>query len=126
MNRTEREGKEMILIDCFMVQLICVYIYIYILQYIICVHGFINQHSHFFFVVTLCVLHRQVSPEAKVSVKLVANAGIGTIAAGVAKALAGLMVSPFHHGFFLHETWETNGDDVVKHVVMTWHCHVFF
>ena len=28
----------------------------------------------------------QVSPEAKVSVKLVANAGIGTIAAGVAKA----------------------------------------
>ena len=31
----------------------------------------------------------QVSPEAKVSVKLVANAGIGTIAAGVAKVGGG-------------------------------------
>ena len=30
-------------------------------------------------------MYVQVSPDAKVSVKLVANAGIGTIAAGVAK-----------------------------------------
>jgi hypothetical protein len=55
-------------------------------------------------------------------VKLVANAGIGTIAAGVAKARRS--DGRFHHGFFC-EKWETNGDDMVKQVVITWHCHVF-
>ncbi|CAK9093820.1 unnamed protein product [Durusdinium trenchii] len=40
----------------------------------------------------------QVSPEAKVSVKLVASAGIGTIAAGVAKANADVIQISGHDG----------------------------
>ena len=40
----------------------------------------------------------EVSPEAKVSVKLVANAGIGTIAAGVAKANADVIQISGHDG----------------------------
>jgi len=40
----------------------------------------------------------QVSPDAKVSVKLVANAGIGTIAAGVAKANADVIQISGHDG----------------------------
>lgn len=39
-----------------------------------------------------------MSPEAKVSVKLVANAGIGTIAAGVAKANADVIQISGHDG----------------------------
>jgi len=40
----------------------------------------------------------QISPEAKVSVKLVASAGIGTIAAGVAKANADIIQISGHDG----------------------------
>lgn len=39
---------------------------------------------------------KQVNPKAKVSVKLVAEAGIGTVASGVAKGNADIIqVSPF-------------------------------
>ena len=52
----------------------------------------LQNHIHIF-------IYVQVSPDAKVSVKLVANAGIGTIAAGVAKVgpLKGLLLG---YGFF--------------------------
>jgi glutamate synthase (ferredoxin) len=41
---------------------------------------------------------KQINPEAKVSVKLVAQAGVGTIAAGVAKAMADVVVISGHSG----------------------------
>ena len=41
---------------------------------------------------------KQINPEAKVSVKLVAQAGVGTIAAGVAKALADVVQISGHNG----------------------------
>ncbi|MDW8053786.1 MAG: glutamate synthase-related protein [Anaerolineae bacterium] len=41
---------------------------------------------------------KQINPEAKVSVKLVAQAGVGTIAAGVAKALADIVQISGHSG----------------------------
>jgi glutamate synthase (ferredoxin) len=41
---------------------------------------------------------KQINPEAKVSVKLVAQAGVGTIAAGVAKAMADTVVISGHSG----------------------------
>ncbi len=41
---------------------------------------------------------KQVNPEAQVSVKLVAEAGVGTIAAGVAKAYADLITIAGHDG----------------------------
>lgn len=41
---------------------------------------------------------KQINPEAKVSVKLVAQAGVGTIAAGVAKALADIILISGHSG----------------------------
>ncbi|MEE8164905.1 MAG: glutamate synthase central domain-containing protein, partial [Myxococcota bacterium] len=41
---------------------------------------------------------KQINPEAKVSVKLVAEAGVGTIAAGVAKAKADVILISGHSG----------------------------
>ena len=41
---------------------------------------------------------KQINPEAKVSVKLVAQAGVGTIAAGVAKAMADIILISGHSG----------------------------
>lgn len=41
---------------------------------------------------------RQINPQAKVSVKLVAQAGVGTIAAGVAKAGADIILISGHNG----------------------------
>ncbi len=41
---------------------------------------------------------KQINPQAKVSVKLVAQAGVGTIAAGVAKALADVVQISGHNG----------------------------
>jgi glutamate synthase (ferredoxin) len=41
---------------------------------------------------------KQINPEAKVSVKLVAQAGVGTIAAGVAKAMADIVLISGHSG----------------------------
>ncbi len=41
---------------------------------------------------------KQINPDAKVSVKLVAQAGVGTIAAGVAKAMADVVVISGHSG----------------------------
>jgi glutamate synthase (ferredoxin) len=41
---------------------------------------------------------RQINPQAKISVKLVAQAGVGTIAAGVAKALADVVLISGHSG----------------------------
>ena len=41
---------------------------------------------------------KQVNPRAKVSVKLVSEAGVGTIAAGVVKAYAGLILISGHDG----------------------------
>jgi len=41
---------------------------------------------------------KQISPQARVSVKLVAEAGIGTIAAGVAKAKADIILISGHNG----------------------------
>ncbi|MCX6018541.1 MAG: glutamate synthase-related protein [Chloroflexi bacterium] len=41
---------------------------------------------------------KQINPAAKVSVKLVAQAGVGTIAAGVAKAMADVVVISGHSG----------------------------
>ena len=41
---------------------------------------------------------KQINPEAKVCVKLVAQTGIGTIAAGVAKAHADLILVSGHSG----------------------------
>jgi glutamate synthase (ferredoxin) len=41
---------------------------------------------------------KQINPEARVSVKLVAQAGVGTIAAGVAKAMADIVVISGHSG----------------------------
>ncbi len=41
---------------------------------------------------------KQINPDAKVSVKLVAQAGVGTIAAGVAKAMADTVVISGHSG----------------------------
>lgn len=41
---------------------------------------------------------KQINPKAKVSVKLVAQAGVGTIAAGVAKALADVVLISGHSG----------------------------
>lgn len=41
---------------------------------------------------------KQINPQAKVSVKLVAQAGVGTIAAGVAKALADIVLISGHSG----------------------------
>jgi glutamate synthase (ferredoxin) len=41
---------------------------------------------------------KQINPEAKVSVKLVAQAGVGTIAAGVAKAMADVVLISGHSG----------------------------
>jgi glutamate synthase (ferredoxin) len=41
---------------------------------------------------------KQINPEAKVSVKLVAQSGVGTIAAGVAKAMADTVVISGHSG----------------------------
>jgi glutamate synthase (ferredoxin) len=39
---------------------------------------------------------KQVNPKAKVSVKLVAEAGIGTVASGVAKGNADIIQVPSH------------------------------
>ncbi len=41
---------------------------------------------------------KQINPEAKVSVKLVSQAGVGTIAAGVAKAMADSVLISGHNG----------------------------
>ncbi|MDW8351875.1 MAG: glutamate synthase-related protein, partial [Anaerolineae bacterium] len=41
---------------------------------------------------------KQINPSAKVSVKLVAQAGVGTIAAGVAKAMADIILISGHSG----------------------------
>ena len=41
---------------------------------------------------------KQVSPDAKICVKLVAQAGVGTVAAGVAKALADVILVSGHDG----------------------------
>ena len=41
---------------------------------------------------------KQVNPKARVSVKLVASTGIGTIAAGVAKAKADIILISGHSG----------------------------
>src|SRR3546814_12759187 len=41
---------------------------------------------------------KQINPDALVSVKLVAHAGVGTIAAGVAKAYADLITISGHDG----------------------------
>ena len=41
---------------------------------------------------------KQINPNAKVCVKLVASSGIGTIAAGVAKAKADVILISGHNG----------------------------
>ena len=41
---------------------------------------------------------KQINPQAKVSVKLVSQAGVGTIAAGVAKAMADIVLISGHNG----------------------------
>lgn len=46
----------------------------------------------------LCVCFSQAAPTAKVSVKLVAQAGIGTVASGVAKANADIIQISGHDG----------------------------
>ncbi len=43
-------------------------------------------------------MHQQAAPTAKVSVKLVAQAGIGTVASGVAKANADIIQISGHDG----------------------------
>lgn len=48
--------------------------------------------------VDICFLLLQVNPRAKVSVKLVAEAGIGTVASGVAKANADIIQISGHDG----------------------------
>ena len=47
---------------------------------------------------TETILHAQVAPKSKVSVKLVAQAGIGTVASGVAKANADVIQISGHDG----------------------------
>lgn len=48
--------------------------------------------------ITETTLHAQVAPKSKVSVKLVAQAGIGTVASGVAKANADVIQISGHDG----------------------------
>jgi glutamate synthase (NADPH/NADH) large chain len=58
---------------------------------------------------------KQINPDAIVSVKLVAQAGIGTIAAGVAKAMADKIVIAGHAGGTGASPWSS-----VKHAGIPW------
>ncbi len=58
---------------------------------------------------------KQINPTAIVSVKLVAQAGIGTIAAGVAKAMADKIVIAGHSGGTGASAWSS-----VKHAGIPW------
>ncbi len=58
---------------------------------------------------------KQINPTAIVSVKLVAQAGIGTIAAGVAKAMADKIVISGHSGGTGASAWSS-----VKHAGIPW------
>ena len=58
---------------------------------------------------------KQINPDAIVSVKLVAQAGIGTIAAGVAKAMADKIVIAGHSGGTGASPWSS-----VKHAGIPW------
>ncbi len=58
---------------------------------------------------------KQINPTALVSVKLVAQAGIGTIAAGVAKAMADKIVIAGHSGGTGASAWSS-----VKHAGIPW------
>ncbi len=58
---------------------------------------------------------KQINPSALVSVKLVAQAGIGTIAAGVAKAMADKIVISGHSGGTGASAWSS-----VKHAGIPW------
>jgi glutamate synthase (NADPH/NADH) large chain len=58
---------------------------------------------------------KQINPSAMVSVKLVAQSGIGTIAAGVAKAMADKIVISGHSGGTGASAWSS-----VKHAGIPW------
>ena len=58
---------------------------------------------------------KQINPEALVSVKLVAQSGIGTIASGVAKAMADKIVIAGHSGGTGASPWSS-----VKHAGIPW------
>ena len=58
---------------------------------------------------------KQINPDAHVSVKLVAQAGIGTIASGVAKAMADKIVISGHSGGTGASPWSS-----VKHAGVPW------
>ncbi len=58
---------------------------------------------------------KQINPDAMVSVKLVAQSGIGTIASGVAKAMADKIVIAGHNGGTGASPWSS-----VKHAGIPW------
>ena len=59
---------------------------------------------------------KQINPDAKVCVKLVARSGIGTIAAGVAKAKADVILISGHFG----GTGASPADQSIKYAGVPW------
>lgn len=58
---------------------------------------------------------KQINPHARVSVKLVATSGVGTIASGVAKAMADKIIIAGHNGGTGASAWSS-----VKHAGIPW------